>query len=402
MRKIFQLLAFLRNLATGVMAPVLALTLLAHGASISTISLLMGAYSLTVIVAEFPSGVFADLFGRKVSLLLSSALFFLCYCLLLLSQSMPALFCAMVANGLGRAFSTGCVEALAIDDAGTNDGALVKITARLSMLESAGVAAGALAGGLLSGLGTGYAGNLGANLAVYGLMFLLISLCVHEQPRPQAGAEGKRAGVGRGVDAQVKESLAFMTQGGIVRTLFVLSLVTGFGLIFTETYWQPALSSYAPAPWVFGVVSFAGFFCVVVGSRLAERLFTKRPDWGVAVLLGAKALLGGCLLLLASRSNGLFFVAAYMLAYLFLGGSGVAERTLLNRAAPARRRVSILSLFSFVLQIGGLIASLCGYVVSARLDFRIMWVMAGALLLLCAGMFLPGYAKSGRSQNSAG
>jgi hypothetical protein len=48
---------------------------------------------------------------------------------------------------------------------------------------------------------------------------------------------------------------------------------------------------------------------------------------------------------------------------------------------------SVLSLFSFVLQIGGLIASACGYAVSARADFRTMWWISGALLLLGSGVF---------------
>ncbi len=62
--------------------------------------------------------------GRKGRLLLSAALSFLSYCLMLFFQSMAMLFCAMVSNGSGRAFSTGCIDALAIDDLGTNDGTL--------------------------------------------------------------------------------------------------------------------------------------------------------------------------------------------------------------------------------------------------------------------------------------
>ena len=402
MRRIFQLLVFLKNFATGIMAPVLSLTLLAYGASISTISLLIGAYSFTVMVAEFPSGVFADLCGRKMSLLLSAVLSFLSYCFILFSQSIAMLFCAMIVSGLGRAFSTGCIDALAIDDLGTNEGALVRITARLSILESTGLAIGALAGGLLSGLGIRYVGNLSANLVIYMLIFMLTSIFVHEQSPTRTKVEGQRVSKRRSIGTQIKESLAFMMQRGMVRTLFIFSLVTGFALIAIETYWQPALSSYSPEPWVFGVVSFAGFFCVVIGSRLVEHLLTKRPNCGTALLFGSKALFGGCLILLVSSFHVLFFVTAYTLVYLFLGGGGVAESTLLNRVAPTNQRVSILSLFSFVLQIGGLIASLCGYVVSAQLNFRVIWLIAGLLLILCVGVFMPIYSKSRHRQNSIG
>ncbi len=389
MRRSFQIIVFLKSFATGVMAPVLTLALLAHGASISTVSLLLGAYSFTVIAAEFPSGVFADLCGRKKAFLLSALLALLCYCLLLVSKTVPFLFVAMVIHGLSRAFSSGSIDALAIDDAVSNGSALAKVTARLAILESAGLAAGALSGGFLSGLGVLYEGNLMANLAIYVLLSLLTVCCVREQPRVQA----EQAGGFRRFRLHVKESLSFAAQRGMVRMLFVFSFITGFALISIETYWQPALNALSPAPWLLGVVSFAGFFCVIFGSKAIERLLIKRPGGGPALLLGCKALVGICFILLVSQFRAHFFIAIYMLAYLFLGGGSVAESTLLNRAAPASQRASILSLFSFVLQVGALVASLCGYVVSAQTNFRNMWLIAGALLLLGAAAFALIYAQ---------
>ena len=138
MRRSLQLIVFLKNFSAGVMAPVLSLALLAHGASIGTVSLMIGAYSLTVIAAEFPSGIFADVYGRKKAFLLAIALYFLSYGLMLPFRSAAVLFSAMVANGLGRAFSSGSLEALAIDEAGAGDGALVRITSRFSIWKARG------------------------------------------------------------------------------------------------------------------------------------------------------------------------------------------------------------------------------------------------------------------------
>jgi MFS family permease len=392
--KVSQAVVLIKNFATGIMAPVLTLALMARGASIGEISLLLGAYSFTVIAAEFPSGVYADLRGRKKAFLLSAALYGLCYGLFLMASSTVVLFCAMVACGLGRAFSSGSIEALAIDEAVAGEeteqdsDALVRVTARLNILESAGLAAGSLAGGLMAGLMAGYRVNLAANLLLYALLFLVTLFCVRESPRPREETPGKRFGALDAFAAQVRESLQFMARPGVVRMLFALSLLTGFALIGLETYWQPALSRLSSAPWVFGAVSFAGFFSVILGSRLAQRLILKRKDGGLKLLLGMKALVGGCLMLLALQTHAPLFALVYMLAYLTLGGGGVAESAQLNQAAPGSQRASILSLFSFVMQIGGLIASLCGYLVSARADFTVMWWISGALMILGAGAFL--------------
>lgn len=385
MNSTIQFIIFLKFFATGIMAPVLTRVLIAHGASISTISLLIGAYSFTVIAAEFPSGVFADLYGRKKAFMLSAALFFLCYCVLLFSQSVVVLFCAMIANGLGRAFSSGSIDALAIDAAGTTDAALIRTTARLSILESAGLAAGALAGGFISALGTSFAGNIGVNIGVYALLFILTLVCVHEPPRTLASGEES---IGPGsFSAQVKGSFTFMLQKGTVRTLFVFSLVTGFALISLETYWQPALALLQPSAWVFGALSFGGYACVILGSRLAQRILTKHADCGAALLLALKALFGFGLILLVFRFRQLGFIAVYLLIFFFLGGGGVAENLLLNRLIPSYQRASVLSLSSFVLQIGGLIASVSGYMVSVQGNFRNMWLIAGAMIILAAGAF---------------
>jgi hypothetical protein len=66
---------------------------------------------------------------------------------------------------------------------------------------------------------------------------------------------------------------------------------------------------------------------------------------------------------------------------LLIGGSGVVENTLLNQLVPASHRASILSLFSLVLQIGGVIASVGGFLISTYANYQNMWLFAGFLLL---------------------
>lgn len=442
MRKSLQAIVLLKNFTIGILAPVLTLALLARGATLHSLSLLIGAYSLTVIVAEFPSGLFADLYGRKTAFAISSVLALCCYGLLLLAHSGAALLGAMVLSGLGRAFSSGSIDALAID-AVADDAALVRVTARLSMLESAGLALGALAGGLLASLGAAYAGNLAVNLLLSMVLLLLTLLTVHEKPaartrkdtrygtaiptdKMQTGdpsflraapdenaqvlepaetrsnpsepsslrdglatmlqADPAKAPTRPTLGTLMRQSLIFALRRGPVRKLFALAMLTGFAMLAVETYWQPALTTFAPPAWLLGAVSFAGFLSVIVGSRLTEKLLSRAPKAGLPLLLGLKALLGGSLILLVLVRGQGAFAGAYMLAYLLLGGGGVAESLLLNREAPSSQRASILSLFSFVLQIGGLMASLVGYAVSAAGSYRVLWLMAGALLISFTGV----------------
>ena len=385
MRKSVSFIVLLKNLSTGILASVLSLAMLQHGASIQTISLLLGLYSFTVILAEFPSGVFADLYGRKTSFLLSAALFFASYCLFFVSETNGILCAAIVLNGLGRAFSSGSIDALAIDQANEHGKSLESVTSRLAILESVGLAAGALLGGFLSGLGSRYLGNIGVNAAIQVLLFLITAVFVQESLRekPKAVMASSLSAFG----AQAASSLAFLKQRGTVRILAAFALFTGFALSAVETYWQPALLSMQPVYWIFGAVSFAGFAFVILGSWLAERLLRRFAAKGVALLLALKALLGICLLLLVVPKGQGSFIVVYLAIYGFIGSSSVTESTLLNRLVPSSDRAGVLSLASLILQLGGLLAAFCGYFVSSYGRYQNIWLLAGAILIIGAIVF---------------
>jgi MFS family permease len=383
MRKTPQLIYFLRFFGTGVILPVLSLILLSRGATIQTISLILGFYSVTVIAAEFPSGVFADLYGRKTAFLLSCGLSLASYSVFLFSRSGVLLLLGMLANGLSRAFSSGSLEALMIDQSADQQIPLESVTARLTILESAGIASGALAGGFLAQIGSRFSANLAVNVFLSALLLLLTARFVQETPRK--AQEGAKASPRQMFFAQVRDSMRFAKRAGIVRVLLGFCVLMGFALNVVEIYWQPALASFqAPRSqnWVFGAVSFAGFACVMLGSWLSERLLRRRSNSALPLLLLLKGLLGAGLVFFCFAANQVSFIGVYLLLYLLIGGSGVVENTLLNQRAPASHRASILSLFSLLLQLGGVIASLLGYAVSTYSRYQNMWLLAGLLLLL--------------------
>ncbi|MEA4869867.1 MAG: MFS transporter [Christensenella sp.] len=387
MHKAVQGILFLKNMATGILAPVLTLALLQHGANICTISLFIGLYSATIILAEFPSGIFADLCGRKTSFLLSAVLYVISYALLIVSSGAALLSVSIIINGLGRAFSSGSLDALVIDQSGGHGKSLEWVTSRLAILESAGLAFGALSGGLLAGLGHRYLGNLGVNTFLYIVLFLLAACFVREEKRIHPGVAVPNGF--QTVLRQTKASLSFFMRPGIVRALAVFALATGFALNAIETYWQPALNGMQAPYWLFGVVSFGGFGFVICGSWLSERMLSRFGSRAVPLLLTIKALFGGSMMLLSFQKNAFSFVTVYLAVYLFIGSGSVAESTLLNQAAPANHRAGILSLSSLVLQVGGLLAAAGGYLVSTYSRFQNAWLLAGVILLLCAAFFAP-------------
>lgn len=385
MSKPIQLVYFLKFFASGLIVPILSLMLLARGATIENVSLIIGLYSVTVIVSEFPSGVFADLYGRKTSFLLSSILYLISYSMFFFSRSAWVLLAAMVINGLSRAFSSGSIESLFIDQSVENQVPLEYVTARLSILESAGLGIGALVGGAIAGIGEKFSLNLGSNILLTAVILLLTILFVKEAPRKHA--EHVASSHLQLFTKQVKESVAFAKQRGIVRILLIFFLLMGLSLSAIEVYWQPALETYQPVYWLFGAVTFAGFAFVMFGSWVAERLLRKNPGAGIRLLLLFKAPLGIALILFSFSRSEYSLIGLYLGLYLLIGSSSVVESTLLNQVTPSSHRASILSLFSLVLQIGGVLASVGGFLVSTYSRYQNLWLIAGALLLItCAAV----------------
>ena len=360
------------------MMPVLALALISHGASVNTISLLLGVYSLTALLTEFPSGVFADIRGRKTSALFAYSFAAASFFILLFSNTLWLLFLSMFFAGLGRAFASGSIDALAIDDAVSNGIALVKVTSRLSIFESAGLAAGALAGGCLSGVIQRYMGNLITCLLLNLVLLFLLSFFVKEKSKDNRKATDFRS--------HVRSSIGFLKQKGLVRILVIFAILTGFALFSIETYWQPAFGNISSSSRLLGVISFAGFVCVISGSKLMEFLFTKKPESGITWLIVSKLLLGVLLPLFLLQRQIPLFIGVYMSIYFFVGSGSVAESTLLNSIVSPDQRAGILSLFSFILQAGGILTALIGYIVSMMIDYRMIWLIAGVLLFLGAGV----------------
>ena len=373
MRKSLQAILFSKAFLLGTIAPIFILLLTAHGATVQTVSLFVGMASLFTLLAEFPSGVFADLFGRKRSFLLSLLLQMAAYALLLMFRSALSLAGAMTLYGLSRAFVSGSVEALAIDEADGKE-TLVRITSRLNVLESAGLALGSLASGVLAALLPDYTGNILFSAGGYAAILLITLFAVRESAHIERSTHAPR------LKAHLGKSFSVVLKSRTVRMLFILSSLTALAMVTVETYWQPAFKAFSHSTLAFGVVGFIGFGGVVAGSKLTEFLLTRLPQSGIAVFLLSKALMSVCLAALMAATLQVPFVLVYLLWYVFLGGNGVAEQTLLNRETPAAQRASVLSLLSFVFRIGSLFASLFCYFVSSGMDYRYSWLFAAILL----------------------
>lgn len=219
----------------------------ARGRDLAEIGLLLGAYSLSVVIFEFPSGVLADRYGRKrvalaaYTLLLASSLVFL------FPFSFPAFLLFSVLNGAGRAFASGALSAWFIDRLQEADPVVdvQPLLARAATLELLALTAGTLLGGALptmfSALPADGAGRrvAGVKLALMGV----IAVGVREVRPARDETLWAPAPLGRLLCSSARDALYTSRSCPVLRLLLLATAATSFALAGVETFWQPRFAA---------------------------------------------------------------------------------------------------------------------------------------------------------------
>lgn len=379
----FGLILFLQNLSRGIFMPVTSLLLLSRGTQLSDIAWLMGLYSFTVICMEFPSGAFCDLFGRKRTFLLSCLFSVLSLLLFLLFPTVLGCAAALILHGLEKAFASGSLEALCMEQALSSKGesALAKVSNQINLFQCLGIGLGSLLGGLLSQTGSQYSSNLLSMLIFSLLLMLLTFLYVKETPVSE-----KSGSILCELKNQVQKNLLYTRNSPGLRKLLFLSLCTGMVLFTVETYWQPALTTTFPQikGWILGLLPFSGFFCTALGSQLGAVLLNRpscrtQSRWW-SVFFAGKFLLAASVVLFSFQQGLFLYAAKYSLIYFVLGYGSVSENALLNRILPNNMRASILSLSSLTVQLGALLFSIFAGFLINYLHFSGLWCLGAGIL----------------------
>jgi MFS family permease len=309
--------------------------LAAHGYSSFAIGLFEMGFHLAKLVAEVPTGVFADLIGRRASLIVSSAVG-ACAALLLLVPMAPLIALSFALQGVAFAFRGGADSALLWSLAGA--GGTSDVAARFSRLFSAmflvtlfAQTAGVGMGGLLSAvhpLLPFLCAGAALALAIPPLLLLPEQRPERrERPRPLAHVHAGLAAAWRDPPLLGLLLLSGLT-AGVVTT-------TGY---YTQLYFRGLGFSLAAIGLIFAATILPDALCAAAAPRVM-RVLPRRVV--LAVFTGLEAL---GLLALGTGVPALGLIG--FLALLHIGDSVLypAITTYLNERTPEAQRATVLSL----------------------------------------------------------
>lgn len=374
----------------------------ARGLSLFEMGLLMGSYSLTIVLLEVPTGGLADTMGRKRVAALAYACLSLASLIFLLAFSLPVFLLASLLNGVGRALSSGALDAWFIDavQAADPEADLQPDLARAGTFSLLALGSATLLGSFIPYLFQDLPPDGTAVLTPLALPVLLAALfhfitliatllLLKEERRATCGSWGQRL-------AQTWPTLqTAFAQSWSNPTLFRLLAATaasGLALISLETLWQPffaGLMGGAEASTLFfGLVMGGNFMIGMAGNLLAtplSRLLNRRYGLVCALFQGVRGL---TLIALACQTRALPAAFLFWLVYLNMGIINSPHSTLLNREIPAAQRSSMLSIESLAGYVGCIIGSVgLGYV-AEQVSMSAAWITSGLVLVVSLGLYL--------------
>lgn len=334
--------SILGNLSlTGAWVAILA----ARGYSLVEIGIAETVFHITSLIFEIPSGVLADVFGRKKMLIVSSIMQMTGNIVMILSNNLFMVCLSIAFFALSYNFSSGTCDALAYDSL-----KLAKMEERFEKYESNQLIIYRLCSGI-STLFAGFALFIGYKIAygtglVTGIIQILILSSLREvfAATPQNDKESKTVGK---LFACFKESIIFLKEVRKITVLMLCNSLVGAVDILLLFFLQAKLLEKGIPEWGLGLALLFMEMGGVVGSKLILRLSKLNYKW-VFVITMSLVLVG----LLAEHSSWYLVMAlgGFLSA---IGDDALQVRTnaILQTMFPSEQRATLTSVESFTFSI---------------------------------------------------
>jgi MFS family permease len=315
-------------------------------------------FTAGMLIFEVPTGIVADMWGRRVSFLLGTvtlAVTTALYVLLWLASA-PFWLWALVSIGLGLGFTffSGATEAWLVDalDATGYDGRLDAVFGRAQIITGAAMLVGSVGGGYLA-----QATNLGVpfvvRAGVLAAMFVVAASLMHDVGfTPTRG--GRPLAQMRTI---VSNSVEYGWKVPPVRYLMLAAPFSGGVGIYVFYALQPHLLDLWGNDKAYGIAGLVA--AIVAGAQILggfltpyiRRVFTRRTS----ALIAAEGVGAICILLVGVVLN--FWVVLLLIVAwgLLFAAAMPIRQAFINRMIPSQERATILSFDSLMTSGGGVV-----------------------------------------------
>lgn len=315
-------------------------------------------FTAGMVLFEIPTGVIADVKGRRLSFLLGTVTLALSTALYLLLWQIGAPFWAWAAVsvllGLGFTFFSGATEAWLVDALGYTKfkGKIETVFAKAQIVAGAGMLVGAVGGGViaqLTNLGVPYLLRTGILL----IMFIVAFRLMHDL----GFTKERNSGVVTQVKSIVKDSVDHGLKRPPVRWLMLAAPFVSGVSIYGFYALQPYLLELWGDPNAYAIAGVSA--AILAGAQMAGgmivphlgRFFAKRTT----IILQTTLFGTVALVLMGVMVNFWAVIGLVVLWGLLFAAATPVRQAYLNGLIPGKQRATILSFYSLLGSSGGVV-----------------------------------------------
>lgn len=366
----YQTLQFLRQMPTALVSPIYAVFLLGKGLKLEELSLVAISFFVVLLIVELPTGLFADRFGRRKSMLVSCFIAGFAPLVYIWADALWQCMLAEAIYAISCGFYNGALDAWIkheLQCVGKDKTHLQKANARGMQAMQVSLAVGALLGGYLASVDMvlpWIAGTL-VSFAIAGAVIPLMKENYRYEEEPM----------------DLKDGISAAGQSTALKFVCLLGFLQCAATAPFNLYWQPFFGANISDARTLGLLSFSFFAVNFAGAKIAEKLFAKsgmrRQE---KEMVFSQVFIGAAIILCVAVPLFPISLAFYVMHE---GGRGVfyvVRQTYLQFSiSKESQRAFVGSISSFFEQAGSIAAYLGCFLLLGHIPIGSVWLICGSI-----------------------
>lgn len=329
--------------------------LLSAGLTLGQIASLKSAQAVIFLLADIPTGIFADTFSRRLSLIISTLFGIVGFLLFFLGSGWLWFLIAEICTALSLCFWGGAFEAYAIDAGSLSEtpGLLDRFFHLSQTLNSLSVMLFGLIGGFLAAnnFRTPYLGAIGSFL---GCLVMLLFILPKDLPHSRARTNLKISEWKKILFSTLRTAVHEGILHPSLFPIFLAGICLQFSIQPILHYWQPLFSGIDPhlRPSTFGTIftAYAGV-TALISAAYARISTTKWARSRISTFI-LFLIFSTFYWILPKSGNWIIAMVIFCALQGVLATARSSLSARINEATPPAARASILSSLSFFSRLG--------------------------------------------------
>jgi len=356
--------------------PVLALFYIASQVPIEQFTLIMGIFALVILAFEMPSGVIADLLGKKKTMTLGFFLYVFELFLIAFFDGFWIFLIAKITSGIGVSLTSGATEAFVYDTLKKDkrEKEHKRISGNMQTIANISMAIVFIIGAYLFTIHYKLPAIVSLPFTFMGFLLTFFLIEPYERKKKTNFKDSYK---------HLKESLIFFRKSGFVKYITLISLFTGATISIimslSSAYFEKI---FVPIAFI-GIISFVSSLITAFTSKKAHKIEKKLGEKKSLFFIQLIILLGIFSMALLVYYYGFLF---YFLIPFVAGFYLVITNDYINQHIGSKHRATLLSVKNFFLNLGIFILfPLVGYLTKFKSMSFSFWIFG---LIILVGYFV--------------